>query len=247
MIRYLPIVLGVLVIVGLTIPQIWISDRFESTNVSTIEFAELLKNVPNTIGDWQGEDLPVEDQVRKTAGAVGRYVNRSYKNVRTGDEVNLWLICGHSRDICRHTPEICYPSSGFTTQAKENSLYLISYDGGVADFFTNTFVKEDTLGRSLVRVFWSWYRPREGDKIEWKAPEHPKITFGNSRALYKMYFTSQMGDIGETAEQSPCVRFARDVLPVVEKALANQQNQENVPTGEGTGDKPTAAAGAPAA
>ncbi len=34
-----------------------------------------------------------------------------------------------------------------------------------------------------------------------------------------MYFTSVMRDAKETAEQSPCVRFARDFLPVVNKAL----------------------------
>lgn len=235
--RYLPIALGVLAIVGLTIPQISMSDRFEETNVSAEQFSELLKNVPMKIGDWHGEDLPVEDQVRKTAGAVGRYVNRTYTNTRTGEEVKLWLICGHSKDITRHTPEICYPSSGFTKRADENSLYVFNYGNGQdGDFFTNTFTKEDNYGRSAVRVFWSWYRPHDDGKIQWEAPEHPRITFGNTKALYKMYFTSTMRGYGETTEESPCVRFARDVLPVVEKALAHQHSQ---PSTAATGDQAT--------
>ena len=41
--RYLPIVLGVLVIVGLTIPQIVMSDRFANTNISAAQQAELLQ------------------------------------------------------------------------------------------------------------------------------------------------------------------------------------------------------------
>lgn len=223
--RYLPIALGIVAIVGLTIPQITMSNRFEESNVTAEQFSDLLKHVPMKIGDWEGVDLPVEDQVRKTAGAVGRYVNRNYKNARTGEEVKLWLICGHSKDITRHTPEICYPSSGFTKRADENSLYVFNYgEGEDADFFTNTFTKEDNYGRSAVRVFWSWYRPREGKELEWEAPEHPRVTFGNTRALYKMYFTSTMPSLGETADESPCVRFARDVLPVVEQALETQES-----------------------
>jgi Protein of unknown function (DUF3485) len=221
--RYVPVVLGVLVIVGLTIPQIVMSDRFAESNVSAEQFSELLKNVPVNIGDWQGEDLETAEQVRKTAGAVGRYVNRSYHNVRTGEQVKLWLICGHARDITRHTPDVCYPSSGFTERADENSLYPFSYsDGKVAEFWTNTFTREDDTGRHIERVFWSWYRPEDGEPVRWEAPEHSRLAFGNSRALYKMYFTNQMRDPAETTEESPCIRFAREVLPVVDKALARQ-------------------------
>ena len=62
-------------------------------------------------------------------------------------------------------------------------------------------------------------------EVEYRFPGKP----GNSgvlvhastpRALYKMYFTSSMRDPKETAEQSACVRFARDFLPEVNKALA---------------------------
>ena len=239
--RYLPIILGVVVIVGLTIPQIVISDRFAQSNVSVEQFAEQLKHVPHNIGDWQGEDLETTDQVRKTAGVVGRYVNRSYRNVRTGERVKLWLICGHSKDITRHTPEVCYPSSGFRQRADENSLYPFSYSNGVAEFWTNTFTKEDDTGRHIERVFWSWYRPRADQPVEWKAPEHPQIAFGNSRALYKMYFTNEMRDPAETTEQSPCIRFARDVLPIIDKALARQPGASQTADQEADADAKPAA------
>ena len=223
MARYLPIILGVFVIVGLTIPQISWSDRFAQSNVTATEFAELLKNVPTEIGDWHGEDLDVDEQVRKTAGAVG-YVSRFYRNSRTGDEVKLWLIVGHSRDITGHTPDVCYPSSGFSRRVEKNSLHPFVFPNQPqADFWTNTFTKEDADGRSLVRVYWSWYSPQEDGTIRWEAPEHPRWTFGNARALYKMYFTSDMRDHKETTEQSACVRFAREFLPVVEEALTHVQ------------------------
>jgi hypothetical protein len=36
-----------------------------------------------------------------------------------------------------------------------------------------------------------------------------------------MYFTSEMRDPKETTEESPCSRFARDFLPIVNTALSS--------------------------
>jgi hypothetical protein len=240
--RYLPIVLGVVAIVGLTIPQIRMTDRFADTNVTAIQRAELLKNVPKSIGNWQGEDMPVDETVRDTAGAIGA-ISRTYRNVRTGETVDLWLIVGHGRHVSSHTPNICYRASGFEMRAPESSLYPMVFPGQPeAPFLTNTFIKEDITGRRLVRVFWSWYNPEQDEDlstVEWEAPSNARWHFGNTRALYKMYFTSEMRDHMETAEDSACLRFAREFLPVVNKALA-------VVYGGAEGEQPVAEGGAPA-
>ncbi|MEX0611100.1 MAG: exosortase-associated EpsI family protein [Pirellulales bacterium] len=221
--RYLPVVLGVLAIVGLTIPQIRMTDRFAGTNITAFQRAELLQNVPRVVGNWHGEDMSVDDAVRDTAGAVGA-ISRVYRNVRTGEVVDLWLIVGHGRVISAHTPNICYRASGFEMRAPESSLYPMVLPGQLeAPFLTNTFFKEDVTGRRLVRVFWSWYNPETDEDlstVEWEAPSNARWHFGNTRALYKMYFTSEMRDSMETAEQSACLHFASEFLPVVNKALA---------------------------
>ena len=133
----------------------------------------------------------------------------------------MWLIVGHSKDICRHTPDICYPSSGFKKRADENSKQPFIFEGQPeANFYTNTFTKEDASGRQVVRVFWSWFKPNPEHTINWEAPTNVRWTFGNARSLYKMYFTSVMKDIRETTDQSPCMKFAEQFLPVVDKALS---------------------------
>ena len=58
MARFLPIVLGVLLIVGLTIPQIRMTDRLSGTDFNAEQRAELLNKVPKNVGDWHGEDKP---------------------------------------------------------------------------------------------------------------------------------------------------------------------------------------------
>ena len=230
MFRNLPVILGVLAIVGLTAAEAKISGRFQSSNITAEQFAALLNNVPMEIGDWQGEDLPVEDQVRKTAGARG-YVSRVYRNSVTGEEVTIWLIVGHSRDVMRHTPDVCYPSSGFMTRAPENSRHTFVFEGQPpADFYTNTFVKEDSSGRRLIRVFWSWYKPQDDSNVTWNAPKNVRLEIGNAPSLYKLYFTSNMRDGKESTEESQCTKFAEVFLPIVEKALSTAGSDAQTPS-----------------
>jgi hypothetical protein len=221
--RYLPIVFGVVAIVSLTVVQSLMSDRFVDSNVTAEQRAKLLANVPKEFGDWQGEDLEVAAEVRDTAGAVG-CVSRMYSNLRTGEQVRLWLIVGHARDISAHTPDVCFPSSGFSQRSMTPSLYHFTYTGQTdptnARFWTNTFVKEDSFaGRRLERVFWGWYNPKPGAPVVWTAESNPRWVFGNTRALFKMYFTSEMRDVNETTEESPAQKFGAEFLPIIERIL----------------------------
>jgi hypothetical protein len=223
MLRHLPIVLGVLLIVGLTIVEAKMSYRFQESNITAERFGEMLKAVPLKFGDWQGEDLVVEDIVRQTAGAVG-FVSRAYRNVNTNETVSIWLIVGHARDVCRHTPNVCYASSGFRVRAENNAVHPIEVEGlPPAEFWTNTFLKEDATGRQLVRVFWAWYKPQEDGMVRWEAPKNPRWAFGNTRALFKLYFIDEMRDPKDTADRSACIRFAQEFLPIVDKALGEAQ------------------------
>ena len=250
--RYIPLILGALLIVGLTIPQVMMTDRLSGTNVTAQQRAELLKLVPKDFGDWHGEDKPVDPLVQKSAGAVGA-VSRNYRNARTGERVDLWLIVGHARDVAFHTPDICYPSSGFEARGKENAVYPLVMPGRPdTPMWTNTFFKEDVSGRTLLRVFWTWYNPEaedHKDKVVWEAPKNARWFFGNTRALYKMYFTSEARDGLETADQSVCVRFAKDFLPEVDKALLAMYGKapaEGSANAAG-GQQPVSAAAAPGA
>jgi hypothetical protein len=219
MLRYLPVIISVVAIVSLTVVQSLMSDRFVDSNVTAEQRAQLLKEVPMKFGEWEGKDLDVDAQTRDTAGAVGA-VNRVYRNTRTRDEVRLWLIVGHARDVSVHTPEICFPSSGFSMRSTTSSLYVFPSQEQKADFWTNTFTKEDMNGRELVRVFWAWYNPIQGQPVEWRAESNARWKFGNSRALFKMYFTSAMRKVDETTEESAAAKFGREFLPEINGILA---------------------------
>gem|GEM_PF-432667 len=221
--KYLPFVLAGVLIGGLTLVEARFSDRWHDSSVDAAEFGKRFAQVPMDIGSWHGEDLEVEEDVRNTAGAVN-YVSRRYTEASTGSVVTLWLIVGHSRNVCRHTPNICYPNAGFTQESSILKFHLPLPDGKEAVFNTAKFEKADELSRHVERVFWSWNHP---DRDRWEAPNSPRRTYGNSRALYKIYFTSSVLKGEETIEESVAVKFAKQMLPLINAALFGDRSLES--------------------
>ncbi len=213
----LPAVLGLVAIVSLSFYEGYaMKDRWSEPGVEAKELSERFAMVPLNIGEWEGEDLPVDEVVRKTAGAIG-YVSRRYTNVNSGKNVVLWLIVGHSRDITRHTPNICYPSSGFR-QAGSQVRHLIKLNNGTeANFYTAKFHKEDAFSRNTERVFWTFNHP---DANQWEAPEEgARWRYGLARALYKLYFTSEVRADEEVIDHNVATEFAELMLPAIDAAL----------------------------
>ena len=123
--------------------------------------AALLDKVPSKVGDWHGDDMPVDPDVRKKAGAIGA-VQREYHNVRTGEKVRLWLIVGHAREVSFHTPDVCYPGQGFEARASENSVYpMVFPDQPKTDFLTNTFLRDNINGQQTRTCFLELVQPDE--------------------------------------------------------------------------------------
>ena len=193
-------------------------DRWGAPDISAEQLSSRFDNVPLDIGSWQGEDLPVDEITRKTAGAIG-YVSRRYTNTQTGESCVLWLIVGHSRDIWRHQPTSCYPSSGFRKLGSKLLYHLDADNGKPAVFYTAKFEKEDELSRRVERVFWTFNHP---DINQWEAPDGAwgaRSRYGLARALYKLYFTSPVGIDEDTIEANASVQFAEVMLPAIDAAL----------------------------
>ncbi|MCA9229123.1 MAG: exosortase-associated EpsI family protein [Planctomycetales bacterium] len=235
----LPLIFAAVLIGVLTFVEgYFMKDRWGSPSLEAGKLGERFDNVPKEIGQWIGQDLPVEEIVQKTAGAVS-YVSRNYTHTTTGKQVKLWLIVGHSRDIVRHTPQICYPASGFRQQGPRLRHHIETADGKEAVFFTAKFEKEDAFSHQIERVFWAWNHP---DHDQWDAPEsssgreNARFHYGLARALYKMYFTTTVMNNEETVDDSAAAEFAKLMLPAVDAALFPKQSPADSET-EGSAEE----------
>ena len=121
-----------------------------------------------------------------------------------------------------------YPQTGWGTMLRCAVTGNVEIENrAIGGRSTNSFIREDRNGRALERVFWSWYKPNENSAVKWVAPEHQRWIFGNARALYKMYFSSQMPSPKQTADESACIEFAQRFLPQLENALLEQDVEPN--------------------
>ena len=213
----LPAVLGLVAILSLSFYEGYaMKDRWSEVGAEAKVLGERFEQVPLNIGDWTGEDLPVEELIRKTAGAVN-YVSRRYTNTVTNDKVVLWLIVGHSRDIVRHTPNVCRIAQGFRQISSQLRHSISLADGQPATFYTAKYEKEDALSRCKERVFWTFNHPEDH---EWVAPtDGARAHYGLAKALYKLYFTSVVQHDEDTVEDNVAADFAELMLPVIDEVL----------------------------
>jgi hypothetical protein len=217
---YAPVAAAVILIVTGTVLEAKFSDRFTGSSVTKEEFDQQFSALPKEVGSWVGTDNPVEQKILEVAGAVN-YVSRTYRNTQTGAAVDLWLIVGHSRDIVRHTPDICYPSQGFAQDDIKPLKQRMEVTGEEdATFNTARFRNERAMGGgpALQRVFWAWNCDTD-EEPQWQAPDSPRLHFGNNPRLFKMYFTANMKDRDEPVADSTAMEFAKVMLPRVNQTL----------------------------
>jgi hypothetical protein len=219
---YVPAAVTVVLIAAFTALEAKFSDRFNSSAVTAEEFDAQFKGLPKEVGPWVGTDKPVDDKTLQVAGAVN-YVSRTYRNTQNGTVVDLWLIVGHSRDIVRHTPDICYPAHGMGQDDPTPLKQPIEIPGEpVATFYTARFRTEVDLtgiaGPKNQRVFWAW-NPNTKDEYQWDAPDSARLHYGNNPKLYKMYFSAMMKDHDEPMADNAALAFAKVMLPHINETL----------------------------
>jgi hypothetical protein len=247
---YVPVAVTVVLIGALTAWEGIYSDRFRGSSVTAEEFGKRFAGVPMNVGDWEGQERPVDPKTIEVAGAVN-HVSRVYTNTQTGAQVDLWLVVGHSRDICRHTPDVCYQAQGFSQDGSMQKHRVEVPGEEPATFHTARFRREDQAGVPT-RVFWAWNANEAPDHQTWEAPDNQRMHFGNNTALYKMYFTAKMNERDELASDNVAAQFAEVMLPVVNRALFPERYQGTelataeqaaaaVPGGETTKVDPTGA------
>ncbi len=235
MLRYLPIGIVATVIAAATVYNGAVTERWSGgVNKRTVIYAEALKALPTEIGDWQAEDYAVDNKTLRTAGAVG-HISRSYKNQRTNEQVQIWLIVGHGHGIVKHTPDICYPSDGYRHRQK-SAHYEMPVEGEkTMKCWTSLFTKVVEVQELKTRVFWMWYDPRDEGSPQWRAPGHhvkdARFTFGGAKTLFKLYLTTSAASEVETPKESVANTFAQEFVPVLNELLLSVKSGEYQPTG----------------
>ncbi|MFO0930446.1 MAG: exosortase-associated EpsI family protein [Gemmataceae bacterium] len=189
------------------------SDRWSSDS-QVDAAAALLTDIPQVIGDWEGEDMEVKPG-QAGAGVAG-CLQRTYRNRRLGTSVVVFLVNGRPGPVSIHTPEACYGASGFVVGKKD--AVRLDKPEEAAKFWTSDAVRTQVAEVSRQRLYWAW---NGGDG--WKAAADARAEFprGRCRVLHKLYVLRALTGSGpqQRDKDEPCVVFLNTLLPVLEQTL----------------------------
>jgi hypothetical protein len=182
-------------------------------NPAIAEAVERLGTLPDRIGDWQGEDVPLAG--REPPG-VAAHACRRFTHTRTGDAVTVFLVCGRPGPVAIHTPDVCYGASGYTVGTPTKYAPPASDEQGPAEFWTVDMARTTSADRSRLRIFWAWHGGHDG----WQAADKPRVHFASEPVLFKIYLLRDLTGVGDPSlDRDPAVEFMQALLPTTNPLL----------------------------
>lgn len=149
------------------------------------------------LGDFQAEDVPSDLPLKERSVATCRRYFSSARN----QFVLVTVISGPAGAVSTHTPDVCYPASGYKTVREPKRETIDLPDGGKAGYYVAEFERKTATATERYRVRWAW----SADGV-WAAPERPRFEYLRVPELFKLYVVTPVTDPDAPAEDPPAVR-----------------------------------------
>jgi len=91
-----------------------------------------LAELPKRLGDWAGQDVPIDARVRQVAHFDDDFVNRTYVSPRWNTAVSVFVgYVGRPRAWLGHRPDLCFASHGWNEISQERVVVRTATGGTV--------------------------------------------------------------------------------------------------------------------
>jgi hypothetical protein len=172
------------------------SDRW-GLHPDALAAAKKLSKVPSTIGKWHSSEVTIDQREITMAGALD-YLSRKYVSRDNGRTVHVTILCGRHGPISVHPPTVCFVVAGWNlNDSPVKFLIQAGEHPQNKEFWMADFEKNSASMTYVMRTFWAW--SVSGD---WRAADHPRITYANSPFLYKIYISYSLTEAGEPIDES---------------------------------------------
>lgn len=165
--------------------------------------------------DWQATEVNTEMPMNERSVAT----SFQYLSATTGRSAIVTLISGIPGSVSTHTPDVCYPGSGYSTLRAPQKETVKLPDGRTAEYYVADFEKKTATKHDRVRVRWAW--STDGT---WIAPDRPRWQFAAALArvpvLYKIYVATPLPDEGEGRPEDDATTRAFATTAFVQYASA---------------------------
>lgn len=172
------------------------------------EAARKLDSLPQEISGWECTEHDLDQRVADMLQCKG-YVNRIYKNTKTGETISVVVLLGPAGPISVHTPEICYSSRDYKISSDR-----VKHPLDDKQDLWDLRLKSTQAGAAPLRVLYGWTNDRD-----WHANADPRFAYGGRPLLYKIQLAGPL-PANEKAPD-PCEVFLSAFLPVLREHLLN--------------------------
>jgi|SRR5579859_115920 len=168
-----------------------------------------LRDLPYSVGNWMGQDLPLTDQIVQAVG-VSDYTNRIY--FRLADPpVQLYIgyYASQRAGDTMHSPKNCLPGAGWDPISAGYATVPLTTSRQIV---INDYIIQKDLNKQMV---WYWYQGRGRVIASEYASKFWMVTDAISRnrtdgALVRLI--TPMND-GETKARMRLISFAQSLFP----------------------------------
>jgi hypothetical protein len=125
-----------LILVGLLLGasggyRYWRDHQFSTLEAQSRNAPFALKEISTVLGDWrmvEGAEATLDPRIARLAGSTDHIV-RTYENAETGEKATVLALYGPALLVFGHTPDVCYPSTGYKPMGKPDDVTIPGADG----------------------------------------------------------------------------------------------------------------------
>lgn len=202
------IIIGVMIIFTGVILWIQYKHPVERPNVD-------ISRIPLSIGDWQGEEIPIEKNIKDIL-ETDAVLMRKYSNIKIkGQEIILAIVYYKDNRVALHLPESCLSGQG--SRLTERGQVGISIPGE-KDFLATKIITTSDRGDMLILYYFETggIRTNSYQTLRWHMLKNKLKLRSNSGALVR-FSAPIKTDKDETLKTLK--RFITEAGPVLSKYL----------------------------
>ena len=211
-------VLASLALIGSGFIRDYQTQHYQEENTLSVASPFPLKGIPQQLEGWHlvdGSATVLDPLTTRITGSVDHIIG-NYINEQTGVIVTLLALFGPAEPMTPHTPEVCYPSSGFKLVGGIVDGDLTLSDQTKARFRSDIFAKSG--GRSMIQEM--VYHSFRHDGV-WVPVVNTRNSPRKNPAVYKIQVVRRMAS-GETrGDEEPIEGFLKKMIPELERMIAS--------------------------
>ncbi|WP_435022696.1 exosortase-associated EpsI family protein (plasmid) [Tundrisphaera sp. TA3] len=182
-----------------------------------------LEDIPQQLGSWKNEPSlarQLDDKTVQITGSTDHLV-RTYVDDLTGVRLSLLVLYGPAEPVIPHTPEVCYPATGFSPDGAALQRE-IPYGDKFAVFQAAIYSRPGTLVSVRERAYHSFRLDGR-----WSPDVGRGIKFHRSNpGLFKVQIQRGMSQGEKPDKNEPIEAFLAMLIPDLERRIAEGDPSE---------------------